>query len=105
MNAFTSLSGSGPAYIFRFMEAMIRSATGLGIDEDVAKSFALQTFNGALSLAAETSFNLSELREMVTSPAGTTAAALDVLTEHGFDSLIDEAMQAAYRRAQELGQK
>lgn len=103
INAFTALSGSGPAYIFMFMEAMIKAAIALGIAEDVAKSFALQTFNGALGLATETPLSLSELRKTVTSPAGTTAAAIEVLTQHGFEAMIDEAMNAACERARQLG--
>ena len=103
INAFTALSGSGPAYIFMFMEAMIKAAIALGIEENTAKSFALQTFNGALCLATETKLCLSELRKTVTSPGGTTAAALEVLTQHGFDAIIDEAMRAACERARQLG--
>lgn len=105
INAFTALSGSGPAYIFMFMEAMIKAAVALGIAEDVAKSFALQTFKGALGLATETELSLSELRKTVTSPAGTTAAAIEVLTQHGFDAMIDKAMYAACERARQQGEK
>ncbi len=103
IDSFTALSGSGPAYIFMFMEAMIKAAIALGITDDIAKSFALQTFDGALSLASESKLELIELRKMVTSPAGTTAAAIEVLTEHGFEELIYAAMKAAYDRARVLG--
>lgn len=103
IDAFTALSGSGPAYIFMFMEAMIKAATTLGIKEDAAKIFTLQTVEGALSLAIESKQDLTELRKKVTSPAGTTAAAIGVLSEHGFDKLIYKAMKAAYDRAKELG--
>lgn len=105
INAFTALSGSGPAYVFMFMEAMIKAAVALGIAEDVAKSFALQTFKGALGLATETELTLSELRKTVTSPAGTTAAAIEVLNQHGFDAMIDKAMRAACERARQQGEK
>ncbi len=103
INAFTALSGSGPAYIFMFIEAMIKAAIRLGIEKDVAKAFALQTFEGALGLAKDTKLSLSELRKTVTSPAGTTAAAIEVLTQHGFDAILDEAMHAACERARQLG--
>ena len=103
IDAFTALSGSGPAYVFLFMEAMIKSAIALGIPDDTAKSFTLQTFEGALSLARESTLDLAELRKTVTSPAGTTAAAIEVLTRHGFDKLIHDAMKAAYDRAKVLG--
>lgn len=103
INAFTALSGSGPAYIFIFMEAMIKAAIKLGIAEEVAKAFTLQTFDGALELANQSKHSLSELRASVTSPAGTTAAAVRVLTQHNIDTLIAEAMHAAHERAEQLG--
>lgn len=103
IDAFTALSGSGPAYIFLFMEAMIKAGVKLGINENVAKSFALQTVNGALGLATQSKLSISELRKTVTAPAGTTAAALEVLTRHHFEGMIEEAMQAACERAKQLG--
>ncbi len=103
IDAFTALSGSGPAYVFMFIEAMIKAAVDFGITEKIAKSFALQTVNGALSYAVESKLQLSELRQMVTSPAGTTAAALEVLKQHHFDDVIHAAMKAAQDRAQQLG--
>lgn len=103
IDAFTALSGSGPAYVFMFMEAMIHGACALGIAPDIAKLFTLQTFEGALVLAKKSLLTLDELRKTVTSPAGTTAAALDVLSKHGVDASIQQAMQAAYDRAQQLG--
>ena len=104
INAFTALSGSGPAYIFMFMEAMIKAAIGLGLTEDIAKDFVVQTFNGAVSLAMETPLSPTELRKTVTSPAGTTAAAIEVLNQHNFDAIIEEAMHAACERARQLGE-
>ena len=103
IDTFTALSGSGPAYIFLFMDAMITAAIKLGLPHEIAKSFTLQTVDGALSLATESKLDLVELRKMVTSPAGTTAAAIDVLTEHHFDKLIFTAMKAAHDRARVLG--
>lgn len=103
INAFTALSGSGPAYVFLFIEALITAATTLGMAEPLAKSFALQTVNGALSLALESTLPLHELRQQVTSPKGTTEAAIQVLNMHHFDKIILEAMRAAEERAQQLG--
>ena len=77
MDSFTALSGSGPAYVFLFMEAMIEAAVALGLNESIAKTFTFQTFNGALKLAQNSDLSLTQLRTKVTSPGGTTAAALD----------------------------
>ena len=104
IDAFTALSGSGPAYVFFFIESMISAGMALGLDEDIAKTFALQTVNGALSLATESRLSLTELRKTVTSPAGTTAAAMAVFAANHFDDTIHQAMQAAFLRAQQLGQ-
>ena len=102
MDTFTALSGSGPAYVFLFMEAMIDAAVALGLNEPIAKAFMLQTLNGALKLAQNSDLSLTQLRTKVTSPGGTTAAALAVLHEK-LDTLILEAMKAAKQRAHELG--
>jgi len=104
MDAFTALSGSGPAYAFLFIEAMVNSAVALGLSKDIATSFALQTLQGALSLATSCDRSVVELREAVTSPAGTTAAAINVFMDGGFNELIHDAMQAAFERAKQLGQ-
>ncbi|WP_028388268.1 pyrroline-5-carboxylate reductase [Legionella fairfieldensis] len=103
MDVFTALSGSGPAYIFLFLEAMIDAAKHLGLNEEIAKIFALQTMDGALNLAMNSSLELSTLRKKVTSPAGTTAAAIDILQQQGFAQLIFKAMNAATERANQLG--
>lgn len=104
MDGFTALSGSGPAYIFMFMEAMIKAAIKLGIEEKIATAFALQTCNGAVALATESPLELKDLRNTVTSPGGTTAAAIDVFTRYNLDSIVDEAMNSACDRARQLGQ-
>ena len=104
IDAFTAFSGSGPAYVFLFLEALIAAGIHLGIKADIAQSFAIQTVQGALSLANESTLTLSELRKTVTSPAGTTAAAIKVFTANHFDEIIHQATQAAFLRAQELGQ-
>jgi pyrroline-5-carboxylate reductase len=103
MNAFTALSGSGLAYVFLFMEAMVAAAQKLGLSKEVATQFSLQTLDGALTLAKTTPVEIAQLRAQVTSPAGTTAAALYVFKEHNFEKLISEAMEAAHKRAEELG--
>lgn len=103
IDAFTALSGSGPAYVFLFMEAMVNAAVTLGLSQEVATSFTLQTVQGALSLAKPQEASLGELRASVTSPAGTTAAALNVLVDRGFETLVYDAMNAACERAKQLG--
>ncbi len=104
MDAFNALSGSGPAYVFLFMEEMINAAKLLGLKQSTAKTFALQTVAGALELALGETHELSELRTQVTSPGGTTAAALEVFKQQEFGELIFMAMNAAYNRAKELGE-
>lgn len=105
MDAFTALSGSGPAYVFLFAEAMIKAAAELGIPTDIATSFTLQTYQGALSLAAQKNTPLSNLRQQVTSKGGTTAAALDVFSELKLDEMVLKAMQAAVDRGRILGRR
>jgi len=102
MNALTALSGSGPAYFFFFLEALIHAAKKLGINESLAKTFSLQTMAGALALIETSGLDPSVLRKKVTSPAGTTAAAIAILQEHEFEALISSAVQAAYDRALKL---
>lgn len=101
----TAVSGSGPAYLFRFVEALTDSAQGLGFGAVEAQRMAMWTVLGAAQLAAQAPESPARLREMVTSKGGTTEAALAVLEARGFGGLVDDAVQAAYRRAQELGGK
>ncbi len=103
INAYNALSGSGPAYVFLLLESMIDAAQKLGLSAEIAKTFTLQTVAGALSLATDSNLEISELRKKVTSPAGTTAAAIAILQQHGFAEMILKAMQAGYERAIELG--
>lgn len=103
MDAFTAVSGSGPAYVFYFIEAMISAAEKIGLDSTVATSFTLQTVAGSLALLEKTGLSANELRKKVTSPAGTTAAAIGILEQQGFEQLIQQAIQAAHTRAQQLG--
>lgn len=102
MNAITALSGSGPAYVFLFIESLINAAETLGIDHDTAASFAKQTLRGALTLLEKSGESPQELRKKVTSPAGTTAAAIAILQTQKFEHLVYLAMQAAYDRSIEL---
>ena len=99
----TAVSGSGPGYVFLFLEAFIDAAVSIGLRRDMAEALALQTLLGSAVLARETGKHPAELRNMVTSPGGTTAAGLQVLEEAGLRGAIIEAVEAAYERAKELG--
>jgi pyrroline-5-carboxylate reductase len=99
----TAVSGSGPAYVFLFMEAMMSAAVEIGMPEEMAKILVYQTVLGSAEFAKGSAKELAELRKNVTSPGGTTAEALKVFEEGGFTPLVHKAVAAAYRRAQELG--
>ena len=104
MDAVTAVSGSGPAYVFHFIECLIAAAEKAGLPTETAKLLAMQTVFGAASLAAESKEEPGELRRQVTSPNGTTAAALDVLMgEDRLKTLVTEAVEAARVRSIELG--
>ena len=103
MNAVTALSGSGPGYVFRMMECMLEAGTNVGLEQDVALKLVIQTFIGAARLAGESESSLSDLRKMVTSPGGTTAAGLGVFEESGLKDIIVKAVDAACQRGVELG--
>jgi len=102
LDAVTALSGSGPAYVFLFLEALIQGGQRLGLDASQARTLALATLSGATQLAALSPESPATLRERVTSKGGTTAAALDVFASRRFSDAVQEAMQAAYDRAAEL---
>jgi len=99
----TAVSGSGPAYVFLFAEAMIEAAMQIGFSCEVAEELVKQTISGAALFMQQSDRLPAELRRMVTSPGGTTAAALAKLEEGQFNRLIAEAVTAAYKRAGELG--
>ncbi len=99
----TAVSGSGPAYLFFFIEALVDAATEVGLPRDMACDLVLATVLGAGHLLQESGHQPAELRRMVTSPGGTTAAAISRLEEGGFARLLRQAVDAAYRRAKELG--
>ncbi len=104
MDAVTAVSGSGPAYIFHFIEALTAAGMQVGLPADTAKLLAMQTVYGAASLAKDSSDEPGELRRQVTSPNGTTQAALNVLMgEDRLTRLLTEAVTAARDRGIELG--
>jgi len=101
----TAVSGSGPAYVFGFMEALADAAVDLGIPREMAQMLVLQTVLGSAVLAKATGEDPALLREKVTSPGGTTAEALKALEQAGFRDIIKDAVRAAYAKAQALGRK
>lgn len=103
LDAVTPISGSGPAYLFYFFEAMQKTAESLGFEKEVAKLLVTQTAVGAAKLAMESGESFEDLRRFVTSEKGTTAAAIDVFEQHHLRDIVDEAMHAALKRAKELG--
>ena len=100
----TALSASGPAYVFVFIEALIDGAVQLGMTNADARSLAVQMVYGSAALAKETNKHPAELRNLVTSPGGTTAAALLALEAGGFRKASIEAVIAAYQRGEELAE-
>jgi pyrroline-5-carboxylate reductase len=105
MDAVTALSGSGPAYVYLLMEALIDAALQVGFSLDTAKDMAVQTIYGTAKLVRETGADPADLRRRVTSPGGTTAAALAVLEERGFRAALIDAVLRATERARELGNR
>jgi pyrroline-5-carboxylate reductase len=104
MDAVTAVSGSGPAYIFHFIECLTAAAEQAGLPAETAKLLAMQTVYGAAALAAESREDPAVLRKQVTSPNGTTAAALAVLMgDDRLKLLLGEAVEAARLRSEELG--
>lgn len=105
IDAVTALSGSGPAYYFLLMEEMVKTGARLGLPEDMAKDLVLQTAKGAALLAVESDKSdegPAVLRRKVTSPGGTTEAALEVFKEGKISELISAAINRAYERSREL---
>jgi pyrroline-5-carboxylate reductase len=102
MDTVTALSGSGPAFIAYFLEAMIEGAVKMGLGKDDATALAVQTLLGTARLL-DTGMSPSKLREMVTSPKGTTAEGLKVFDGKGFKEIVTASIEAATNRARELG--
>lgn len=105
LDAVTAVSGTGPAYVFLLAEALTEAAMREGLSREIAENFVNQTIRGAGHLLTDTSKSPAELRYEVTSPGGTTAAAVHVLEERGFRALVEDAVRAAAIRATELGRK
>ncbi|MEN8191163.1 MAG: pyrroline-5-carboxylate reductase [Thermodesulfobacteriota bacterium] len=103
LDAVTGLSGSGPAYVFTFIEAMIDAGIKEGLPRPIAQTLALQTISGSVKLVEETGKHPAELRSMVTSPGGTTIAAQHVLEKAGLRGSVMDAVSASAARSRELG--
>jgi pyrroline-5-carboxylate reductase len=103
-NALTATSGSGPAYFFRFVEAMVDGAEALGLSREDATTLTIQTIVGAAALLDESEDSPARLREKVTSLKGATAQALAVFDEAGISTIVAQAMAASAHRAGELAQ-
>jgi len=101
-DAVTALSGSGPAYFFAFVEEMIKSGVALGLSSEQASTLAIQTIVGSAAMLEQSGKSATTLRENVTSPNGTTAAALKVFGDAKLGEIIERAMTAARDRSQEL---
>ncbi|MEE4175418.1 MAG: pyrroline-5-carboxylate reductase [Xanthomonadales bacterium] len=102
LDAVTAVSGSGPAYYFLFTEALAAAGESLGLPPDTARTLAVHTARGAGVMAAETGGDVVDLRRRVTSPRGTTAAAIECFEKGGLRTLVQEATEAAARRSREL---
>jgi pyrroline-5-carboxylate reductase len=100
----TALSGTGPAYVFLFMEAMIDAGVHLGFSRRVAEQLVLQTIRGSVDFARQSIAHPAELRNMVTSPGGTSAEALYQLEKGGFRTVLSRAIWAAYQKSKYLGE-
>ncbi|MEF3168401.1 MAG: pyrroline-5-carboxylate reductase [Deltaproteobacteria bacterium] len=105
LDAVTGLSGSGPAYVFGFIEALVEGGVREGLPRHVSRELAIQTVFGAALLARETGRHPAELRDMVTSPGGTTVEGLRILEIGAFRGLVMDAVSAAADRARELGRE
>jgi pyrroline-5-carboxylate reductase len=99
----TAVSGSGPAYVFLWVEAMTEAAVKLGFTPEIAQTLVMQTLLGSAHLLQKSGKAPAELRRMVTSPGGTTAEAIATFEKGGFNVLVAQAITAAYEKAKKLG--
>lgn len=102
MDAVCGLSGSGPAYVAAMIEALVKASVEQGLSKELAEQFAIQTVYGTAVLLRESDFNPSGLREAVSSPGGTTLAALEAMNDAGMEEIYRKAVEAAVRRSKEL---
>jgi len=102
MDAVTALGGSGPAFFLLFLEAMIDAGVKMGITREKSKTISTQVIKGTLKMLEEEKIHPTVMREMVTSPAGTTIAGLAVLEEKAFRGNIIKAIEKSMKRAREL---
>jgi pyrroline-5-carboxylate reductase len=105
IDAVTAVSGSGPAYFFLLIEAMTAAGERLGLSRDIAAQLTQQTALGAARMALESDVDAAELRRRVTSPAGTTEAAIKTFQAGGFEALVEQALTAAAQRSAELAEQ
>lgn len=103
LNMATALNGTGPAYVFLFMEALIDAGVHMGFSRREAERLVLQTVRGSVEYAIQSGLHQAQLRNQVTSPGGTSAAAIYELEKGGMRTVMADAVLAAYRRARELG--
>lgn len=105
LDAITAISGSGPAYFFLLMQSMKQAAMALGLDEKTADSLSIQTSHGASIMATNSGKDSKTLRTEVTSPNGTTQAAIETFQDQNFEGIVAAATRAAYDRARELSKE
>ncbi|MBL8453987.1 MAG: pyrroline-5-carboxylate reductase, partial [Zoogloea sp.] len=105
IDGVTAISGSGPAYVFHFIESLQAAGESIGFDADTARKLAIDTVLGAARLAAGSDESPGVLRERVTSKGGTTAAALASFAADGFPAVVERAVRAAEARGRELGEQ
>jgi pyrroline-5-carboxylate reductase len=101
----TALSGTGPAYVFMFMEALIDAGVHMGFSRQIAERLVMQTIKGSTEFAIASKLHPAQLRNQVTSPGGTTAAAMYQFEKGAFRTVVSKAVWAAYERSVELGKK
>ena len=105
LDAVTAVSGSGPAYFFLLIEAMTAAGEQLGLPRETAARLSIQTALGAARMASESDVDAAELRRRVTSPNGTTEAAIKTFQAGGFEALVQQALNAAANRSAELAEQ